>query len=148
MNVYTMYKYFENKEGIQFIGILYEPYSSIVEEGQEQALLLFAADEISILPIKDSQVNLPTLLSKEEKKKAKEKVEKDKQEALKKAAITEAEKRLVRAKATFEKNKDSIRAPGAKASLNAAQAALNALSQSGGRKTRRNRRNRRRTRRN
>jgi len=148
MNVYTMYKYFENKEGIQFIGILYEPYSSVVEAGQEQALLAFAADEIPILPIKDSQVNLPTVLSKEEKKKAREKVEKDKQDALKKAAITEAERRLARAKATFEKNKNSIRAPGAKASLNAAQAALNALSQSGGRKTRKNRRRNRKTRRN
>ena len=148
MNVYTMYKYFENKEGIQFIGILYEPYSSVVEAGQEQALLAFAADEIPILPIKDSQVNLPNVPSKEEKKKAKEKVEKDKQEALKKAGVKAAEERLARAKATFEKNKGTQRETGAKASLDAAQASLNALSQSGGRKTRRNRRNRRRTRRN
>ena len=148
MNVYTMYKYFENKEGIQFIGILYEPYSSVVEAGQEQALLAFAEDEILILPIKDSQVNLPNVPSKEEKKKAKEKVEKDKQEALKKAAVKAAEERLARVKARFEKNRGTTRETGTKVSLNAAQKVLNDLSQKGGRKTRRNRRNRRRTRRN
>ena len=148
MNIYTMYKYFENKEGIQFIGILYEPYSSVVEAGQEQALLAFAADEIPILPIKDSQVNLPNVPSKEERRRETERVEKDKQEALKKAAVKAAKERLERAQATFEKNKVTIRKAGAQASLNAAQKAFNALSQSGGRKTRRNRRNRRRTRRN
>ena len=57
MNVYTMYKHFEIKQGIEFIGILYEPYST-EEENQKEALDAFERDKIPILPITDSQ-NLP-----------------------------------------------------------------------------------------
>ena len=57
MNVYTMYKHFEIKQGIEFIGILYEPYST-EEENQKEALDAFKRDKIPILPITDSQ-NLP-----------------------------------------------------------------------------------------